>query len=108
MVIAVDFDGILCEVAYPEIGTPIILNINLIKDARLSGHKIILWTCRSGKKLQEALIWCRHHNLIFDAVNKNLPERIKEFKGDTRKISADIYLDDKNCSIKELWENIYG
>lgn len=108
MIIAVDFDGVLCKVAYPAIGEPILLNINLVKDLRKDGHKIILWTCRSGKKLQEAIAWCRLHNIRFDAINQNLPERTKEFGGDCRKVSADAYIDDHNKSIQELWELVYG
>ena len=39
------------------------------------------------------------HGLKFDAVNENLPEMIKLFGSDSRKVFADYYLDDKNLSL---------
>lgn len=53
------------------------------------------WTCRVGERLQEAVEWCRGYGLEFDAVNENLPEIIECFGTDTRKVCADIYIDDK-------------
>lgn len=95
-IIAVDFDGTLCQNAWPEIGEPIKPVIDHIKYAQFTGAKIILWTCRTGEKLEAAVAWCRDHRLIFDAVNENLPEIVKAFGGDCRKIYADEYIDDKN------------
>ena len=95
MIIAVDFDGTLCENKYPEIGEP---NADLIKQLlkqQENGDKFILWTCRTGKLLDEALIWCRELGIVFDAINENLPERIEQYGGDCRKVSADEYWDDK-------------
>lgn len=56
---------------------------------------LILWTCRAGEKLQEAIEWCREHGLLSDAVNDNLPEMIEKWGSNSRKITADIYIDDK-------------
>jgi 2-hydroxy-3-keto-5-methylthiopentenyl-1-phosphate phosphatase len=96
MIIAVDFDGTLCENDWPEIGKA---NINLINNLKLCknnyGDKVILWTCRTGELLDDAVKWCEEHGLIFDTVNENLPEVIEEMGGDTRKIFADVYIDDK-------------
>lgn len=95
MIIAVDFDGTLCMDCFPEIGMP---NMQLIKNLRKSqelGDKLILWTCRAGDKLQEAVEWCREHGLLFDAVNDNLPEVVEKWGSNSRKITADIYIDDK-------------
>jgi hypothetical protein len=104
MIYAVDFDGTLCEIAYPDIGPPKQNVIDFCKQKRAEGHKLILWTCRCGKYLEQAVKWCRQHGLVFDAVNENLPERIAEYGGDCRKISADFYLDDKNLDIYSLGE----
>ena len=57
---------------------------------------MILNTCRQGKRLEEALTWCAAHGIEFDAVNENLKERIDQYGGDCRKISADYYIDDLN------------
>lgn len=94
-IIAVDFDGTLCENDYPRIGFG---NLNLIehlKHEKRNGAKLILWTCRAGKELLEAICWCSDVGLHFDAVNENLPEMIEKFGRDTRKIYADEYIDDR-------------
>lgn len=98
-IIAVDFDGTLCENKYPNIGEPNEELINYLKRRRDEGDKIILWTCRDADLLREAVLWCYSHGLIFDAVNENLPEIIESFGSDTRKIFANIYIDDQamNC-----------
>lgn len=94
-IFAVDFDGTLCKNAWPEIGEPETEMIKNIKKLRQDGHEIILWTCREGDDLEKAVSWCADQGLTFDAVNDNL-ERIKElFGGNSRKIVADFYIDDK-------------
>lgn len=94
-VFAVDFDGTLCENKYPSIGEPNVLLISKLINLRLKGHKIILWTCRKNEYLHAAINWCMEQGLEFDAVNENLPEYIEFFGSDTRKVFADIYIDDK-------------
>ena len=97
-IIAVDFDGTLCENKYPEIGKP---NLALIADLIMrkhNGDRVILWTCRSGRELVDAVRWCAEHKLIFDAVNENLPDVIEIFGSDTRKIFANEYIDDRNST----------
>lgn len=96
MVVAVDFDGVLCESRFPDIGEPIIENITMIKNRKASGDRIILWTCRSGDYLDAAIEWSRKYGIEFDAVNENLPERVEKYGNNCRKINADIYIDDKS------------
>ena len=95
-VIAVDFDGTLCENKYPQIGDPKNNTIAYLKDKQRNGAKVVLWTCRINELLDAAVRWCRNQRLIFDAVNQNVPEIIEEFGGDTRKIFANEYIDDRN------------
>ena len=92
---AVDFDGTLCESIWPEIGAPNIALIEHLKKRRKKGNKIILWTCRIGDRLKEAVEWCKDYGLEFDAVNENLPEILERFGGESRKVYADVYIDDK-------------
>lgn len=92
---AVDFDGTLCESVYPGIGAPNTALINHLIKRRKQGKKIILWTCRCGQRLKEAVSWCKEHGLEFDAVNENLPEMIEWYGNDCRKVFADVYIDDK-------------
>ncbi len=96
MVYAVDFDGTLCLNDYPEIGAPRFDIIDFVKNRRRAGDKIILWTCRSGQILENALEWCDAFGLAFDAVNDNLPENIAFHNNNSRKVSADYYIDDRN------------
>ncbi len=92
---AVDFDGTLCYSSWPELGEPNVALIEYLKNWRNSGNKLILWTCRAGEALENALSWCREHELTFDAVNDNLPEVIELYGNNSRKISCDYYIDDK-------------
>lgn len=99
-IIAVDFDGTLCENMWPGIGaenTPIIKELIERKE---DGDKVILYTCRTGNLLDAAVLWCKARGLEFDAVNENLPEQIAFYGGDCRKISADEYWDDKSVIVR--------
>lgn len=99
MIFAVDFDGTLCEDKYPGIGEPNKLLIEELIAAKKSSYKLILWTCREGKELDEAVEWCREQGLEFDAVNDNLPEVVERFGGNNnRKIFAHRYIDDRAIS----------
>lgn len=92
-IIAVDFDGTLCENKWPEIGEPNTNLIGYLIEMRKSfGAKIILWTCRVGEMLDKAVNWCSEHGLEFDAVNENLPHIVERFGGNTRKIFANMYI----------------
>lgn len=96
-IIAVDFDGTLCENKWPEIGEPNTELIGyLIMMQKTVGAKIILWTCRAGEMLDKAVNWCSEHGLEFDAVNENLPHIVERFGSDTRKIFANMYIDDRS------------
>ena len=94
-IIAVDFDGTLCTDCFPDIGQPNTALIELLQGLKQQGRQIILWTCRCGKHLEEAVEWCRKRELEFDAVNENIQEMIKWHGNDCRKIFADVYIDDK-------------
>lgn len=95
-IIAVDFDGTLCENKYPEIGEPNNALLDELKLRKDNGAKIILWTCRVGDRLEQAIDWCQEHGLIFDAVNQNLPEIVESFGGVCRKVFAHKYINDRN------------
>lgn len=94
-IIAVDFDGTLCENAWPGIGEARAGVIDYVLGQQATGAKLILWTNRRGERLAEAVAWCTARGVAFDAVNENLPEIVERFGGDTRKVFADEYLDDK-------------
>lgn len=102
-VIAIDFDGTLFENRWPEIGMPIAPNINRAKNEKANGAVLILWTCREGEKLAEALAACKAVGLEFDYVNENADELKAEFGTDPRKIAATEYWDDKNVCVGCWW-----
>ena len=99
-VIAVDFDGTLCESRWPETGEPKPDVIDRLKAEQEAGAKVILWTCRTGKLLQDAVGFCEAQGIHPAAINENLPERIAAYGCDSRKVSADEYWDDKAVLIK--------
>ena len=101
-VIAVDFDGTLWRDCYPKIGEANEGLIRRLKELHTQGDRLILWTCRQGERLEEALFFCMARGLVFDAVNENLPETIETFGGDSRKIFADIYIDDRCATPWEI------
>lgn len=95
-IIAVDFDGTLCENKWPEIGEANEDMIYYLRKRQAEGDKLILWTCRVGDMLRKAINWCYNYGLIFNAVNENLPEIIDSFGSDTRKIFANEYIEENN------------
>jgi len=96
MIMAVDFDGTLCQNRWPRIGRANQPVIDWLIIQHQKGIKLILWTMREGKLLDEAVEWCRSHGLTFDAVNDNLPEVKARYGNNPRKVFADYYLDDHN------------
>jgi len=103
--IAVDFDGTLFEDAFPDIGEPIIPVIEFCKRQKWLGYPVILWTCRGGERLQAAIDACREQGLEFDAINDN-PFSEYAHLGVTRKIHADLYIDDKAIQPSDIIEMI--
>lgn len=95
MIYAIDFDGTIVENKYPEIGDPNNRLIGYLKHLKNKGNTLILWTCRVGKELQDAVNYCKSLGLTFDYINENTKEHIAEYGGDTRKVFADYYIDDK-------------
>ncbi|MBU8892073.1 MAG: hypothetical protein KOO66_04800 [Bacteroidales bacterium] len=106
MIIAVDFDGTIVDHEYPEIGKPKLFAFETLKALHKQGHQLILWTYRAEEKLDDAVEYCKINGIEFYAVNKNYPEEIYD---DTisRKINADIYIDDKNIGGFLGWSAIW-
>lgn len=109
MIIAIDFDGTIVEHKYPEIGREIPFAIETLKRLQADRHKLILWTVREGKLLDEAIEFCRERGLEFYAINRDYPE---EEKGKnchySRKLKADLFIDDRNLGGLPDWGTIYN
>jgi len=95
MTIAVDFDGTIVEHKYPQIGKSLPFVFETLKALQDEGHLLILWTYRSGKMLDEAVEYCKRNGIEFYAINKNYPEEVFDTTI-SRKIVADLYIDDRN------------
>lgn len=111
MVYAVDFDGTLCASCWPDIGSPNTILIDWPKRQREEGAKLILWTCREGELLRAAVEWCDWMGLRFDAINENIPENVNLYGNDCRKVSTDVYIDDKSLhpeAINRMLEILKG
>lgn len=108
MIIAVDFDGTIVEHRYPQIGKEIPFAIATLKKLQKEHHLLILWSVREGKLLKEAVEYCRNRGLEFYAVNSNLPEEEQESTSiRSRKVNADLYIDDRNVGGLPDWDVIY-
>lgn len=104
--IAVDFDGTIVEHEYPKIGKEMLFAFQTLKELNKLGANLILWTFRTGNELDEAVEFCRKNGIEFYAVNKNYPEEIFD-ETVSRKINADIYIDDKNVGGFPGWSGVW-
>jgi hydroxymethylpyrimidine pyrophosphatase-like HAD family hydrolase len=104
--IAVDFDGTIVEHQYPGIGKEKLFAFQTLKELEKRGARLILWTFRTGKELEEAVEFCRKNGIEFYAVNKNYPEEIPD-DSVSRKIDADIYIDDRNLGGFPGWSGVW-
>ena len=107
MTIAVDFDGTIVEHAYPEIGKEKPFAVDTLIRLQEEGHRIILWSVREGDRLEEAVEFCRRRGLEFYAVNSDFPNASWSGSGVSRKVQADIYIDDRNLGGLPDWDEIY-
>ena len=109
MKIAVDFDGTIVENAYPEIGQPMLFAFETLKAFQNKGHQLILWTYRSDDKLDKAIAFCEKNGIKFYAVNNSYPEEIQffDYNKTSRKIDADIFIDDRNVGGFLGWSKIW-
>ena len=107
MIIAVDFDGTIVEHKYPSIGEELPFATSTLRMLALQQHRLILWTVRRGRLLEEAVEWCKSRGVEFYAVNKNFPEEMVEGENCFGKINADLFIDDRNLGGLPDWGVIY-
>ncbi len=108
MVIGVDFDGTIVEDRFPDIGQERPFATDTLRMLIKDHHRLILWTVREGKYLEEAVNWCKERGVEFYAVNNDYPEeRPENNQFFSRKIKADIWIDDRNIGGLPDWGTIY-
>ena len=108
MIIAIDFDGTIVENNFPKIGDERLFATETLKMLIKDRHQLILWTCREGQLLDEAINWCKERGVEFWAINKDFPEEdITKNQQFSRKIKADIFIDDRMVGGLPDWGTIY-
>lgn len=107
MIIAVDFDKTLHLGEWPQIGVPAPYAIEVMQRLCMDGHFIILWTCREGKELLDAINWMLLRSIPFNLVNENHPDIVSKHGWNSKKVYADKYIDDKGIGGLPSWKKIY-
>ena len=105
LILAIDFDGTIVEDEYPKIGKPLVFAFETLKKLQDDGHRLILWTYRNGRRLKEAVDFCNENGIEFYAVNESYDG--EELNGISRKINADIFIDDRNIGGFIGWGEVY-
>ncbi|MCQ2959519.1 MAG: hypothetical protein MJ198_04940 [Bacteroidales bacterium] len=106
MIIAVDFDNTIAITDFPRIFSPRPGVIEALHKLRQQGHYIIVWTCRCDNDLLNAINFMKENDIEFDRINDNHPDNVRTYGGNSRKINADIYIDDKNLGGFEGWYHV--
>jgi predicted peroxiredoxin len=103
-IIAMDYDDTLVNKSFPEKGIPNVPVVEKTLEFCKYGAEVVLWTCREGKMLQEAVEMCKEMGIKLAAINKSAPSQVIRQKeqmekyGETyglTKIFANIYVDDR-------------
>jgi len=106
-IIAVDFDGTIVEDKYPSIGKPVLFAFETLKKLQSDGHRLILWTYRYGKRLKEAVEFCKEKGIEFYGINSSYDGELFDAENMSRKINADIFIDDRNVGGFPGWGEVY-
>jgi len=107
LLIAVDFDGTVVEDKYPGVGKAKPFAIETLKMLQNDGHRLILWTYRHGSKLKDAVRFMEDNGVTPYAVNRSYPEEEAHPSDVSRKIHADLFIDDRNFGGFPGWGEIY-
>ena len=105
--LAIDFDGTIVEDAYPSIGKPKTFAFETLKKLQSEGYRLILWTYRSGKTLDDAVEFCKKNGVEFYAVNSSFEGEVFDHETQSRKIDADLFVDDRNLGGFPGWGEVY-
>lgn len=108
LTLAIDFDGTIVENDFPEVGKLRKNVIPVMNRLHREGYKIVINTCRTGPHEDDARMCLINNGIPFDTLNENTAESIAQYPEESRKLSADLYIDDRNLGgIPDDWEEIY-
>lgn len=106
--LAIDFDGTVVDDAYPGVGAAKIFAFETLLKLQSEGYRLILWTYRSGQALQDAIDFCKKNGLEFYAVNSSFEGEVFDSETQSRKIDADLFIDDRNLGGFPGWGEVYN
>ncbi|MCT3923454.1 hypothetical protein HZP94_09545 [Elizabethkingia anophelis] len=106
--LAIDFDGTIVDDAYPGVGSAKIFAFETLLKLQSEGYRLILWTYRSGQALQDAVDFCKKNGLEFYAVNSSFEGEVFDSETHSRKIDADMFIDDRNLGGFPGWGEVYN
>jgi hypothetical protein len=104
-IICIDFDGTIVEHAFPKVGKPMPQAVEVIKELKKAGYVLVLWTCREGKYLDDAIKFCKNNKLEFDAYNET-PMNCEFRPEGGRKAYGTYYIDDRNLGGFPGWNAV--
>lgn len=108
MILAIDFDGTIVHDQFPEVGKLVEGAKETINKLHGEGYTIIIWTCRTGIQKAEVVEFLVKNGIKFDRVNESCKKNLLKYGGkDTRKVYADLYIDDKGIVDLPPWNDIY-
>lgn len=107
VLIKIDFDGTIVQDKFPLIGEPLPMAIETIKKLMVHGYKLILWTCREGEKLKDAIDFLKSKEIVFDVVNEGHPDNPFAHLGKNRKPYCHYDYDDKNFGCIIDWQKFH-
>lgn len=90
----IDFDGTCVAEDFPNVGPDVPGAADVLRDLTEKGHRLILWTARSGIQLEAAIDWFKDHSISLYAVNKD-PHPLEGWPI-PRKVIPAWYIDDRN------------
>jgi hypothetical protein len=106
--LVIDFDNTIAYSEYPNIKGLKPNVVEVMQRLHNEGFIILINTCRSCPYEQEVYDFLEENKIPFDWFNCNDPKLIILYGNDCRKISGDLYIDDKNLGgIPDDWEEIY-
>jgi hydroxymethylpyrimidine pyrophosphatase-like HAD family hydrolase len=101
LIVAIDFDNTIVNSSYPELGAPKEYAVKALQDIKRAGVRVAIWTCRDN--LQPVREFLDFYGIEVDAINSNdalTQVEWDKFSGnDSRKIGADIYVEDRDIHI---------
>lgn len=90
-IVAVDFDGTCVDHRYPDVGCDVPGAARTLMALSGNGVRLILWTMRSGKELEDARLWFADRGIPLFGVNENPDQKSWT---DSPKAYAHAYVDD--------------